>query len=517
MNDTLPGNARNSRNRLYAQAAFNVFFLLVCAFAYRGHLNDPPSYYHAWAQADRYSMALKFKENGLNLFDPQSHNLTTPEGRTPAELPLHSYIPAVLMKVFDAESPAFMRGYTLVMSILGLNFLFLLAWRFRPEPAAAMLPPVFLFLSPVYFYYQANMLPGVPAFAMTLAAGWLVLRSRDTGKQSYWIAAAVVFGLAALTRIPMLMYFLAVAIWRLWFHWRDRKTLVSTLAALVVVCGLVAAQHVYNSAKAEELGGSIFLGSIMPFESLSEARSMFLTLAGRWSLDYFSLPQWLALFALLLFGFAEWRQRDPEGRPWNRGLLFLWTITAGGVLAYSWLMGKSFKDHDYFAIGVMYPGTMMLMLALSPWAPMPRARTIRLAGAGLATAAFMALALINFDYRTTSHDWDGNEAARLAYTEGDKLLEQLDVPQDARVLALRAWNPNQMLLELDRDGFTVFDMSTENIGRALDEYAYDVVVAPVEVRREFDLDAQLNFGTQYKELGSNGKIAVYAPIDIKQR
>lgn len=505
--------ASGSRTRLIAQICLNVFFLLVSAYAYHDHLNDPPAYIHAWAQADRFSMALKYNEHGLDLFDPRTHNLMTPEGRTPAELPVHSYVPALLMRALGAESPAIMRGYTLAMSLLGLNFLFLLAWRFRPDPVVALFPPLFLFLAPVYFYYQANMLPGLPAFAMVLAAGWLVLRNRDSGKPLYWFAATALFALAALSRIPMLMYFLAVAIWRLWFFWRDRKMLFTTLGAVVVVCGLVLAQYLLNSAKAEALGGSMFLGRIWAFESLSEARNMFLTVAGHWSLDYFSLLQWLTLLIFLLFGFAEWRRADPEGRPWNRQMLFLWTVTTGGVLAYAWLMGKGYKDHDYYALGTIYPGTMVLLLALAPWVPLPRSKAVRIAGLGALAVLWLGLALVNYNYRTTSHDWDKGEQMRLAFAGGEQLLDQLNVPTNARVLVLDAWSPNQMLLLLERDGYTVYETAPHDFEKGLNDYDYDFIVEPAGTREAYDLDAQFGFDKRFRKIGSNGKLNVYAPVE----
>ena len=36
------------------------------------YINEFPSYIHAWAQSDRYALAIGFTDNGLNFFKPES-------------------------------------------------------------------------------------------------------------------------------------------------------------------------------------------------------------------------------------------------------------------------------------------------------------------------------------------------------------------------------------------------------------------------------------------------------------
>ncbi len=52
---------------------FILCFIIILGFIYHHkYINEFPSHIHAWAQSDRYALALGFIDNGLNFFKPQT-------------------------------------------------------------------------------------------------------------------------------------------------------------------------------------------------------------------------------------------------------------------------------------------------------------------------------------------------------------------------------------------------------------------------------------------------------------
>ena len=110
---------------------FIVFSLLLGLglFFHGDKINEFPLYTHAWAQADRYAIALGFLENNFNLFYPQTFVLNTQfphdfliagaTGITSVDLPIHEYLVAGIMNIIDTRAPWVFRVYELFFSCIG--------------------------------------------------------------------------------------------------------------------------------------------------------------------------------------------------------------------------------------------------------------------------------------------------------------------------------------------------------------------------------------------------------------
>jgi len=100
-----------------------IILLLAFLFQYR-YMNEFPTYIHAWAQSDRYALALGFTNNHLNFFKPQTFIMNPQfpgdflipknESITAVNFPIHDYIPAVIMKLSSIRSPWIFRLYILL-------------------------------------------------------------------------------------------------------------------------------------------------------------------------------------------------------------------------------------------------------------------------------------------------------------------------------------------------------------------------------------------------------------------
>lgn len=141
---------------------------------------DPVQGRHAWAMADHFALSLGFLDNGFDFFHPQTYCLNpqfapekatekstaywsvfpkSPKGITAVDFPIHAYIVAGLMKLLDTRSPAIYRMYMLLLSLVGLFYLFktiLLATR---SFAKGLFVILFVLLAPTYGYYAVGFLP----------------------------------------------------------------------------------------------------------------------------------------------------------------------------------------------------------------------------------------------------------------------------------------------------------------------------------------------------------------------
>ena len=120
-----------------------VFFLLliISCFFHLDKINEFPLYTHAWAQADRFAIALGFLDNHFNLFYPQTFVLNTQfpgdflvagnSGITSVDFPIHEFIIAGFMKFLNSQEPWIFRVYELIISVIGLLYLFRISRLFN--------------------------------------------------------------------------------------------------------------------------------------------------------------------------------------------------------------------------------------------------------------------------------------------------------------------------------------------------------------------------------------------------
>ena len=139
------------------------------------YINDFPSHIHAWAQSDRYSLAIGFTENKLNIFKPQTfvYNRQFPDKWEKSytdkivsvDFPIHDYIPAIIMSLTKNQSFWIFRLYILIYSFFGLFFLFRLSREITNSNIKAGLITFIAATSPIFVYYQAGFLPTIPSLA----------------------------------------------------------------------------------------------------------------------------------------------------------------------------------------------------------------------------------------------------------------------------------------------------------------------------------------------------------------
>jgi len=114
-----------------------------------------------------------------------------------------------------------------------------------PDPLV-LLMMFFVFSAPVYTYYQAGMIPGIPAFAFSLAGILSLAYFSNTIRPGYIYLSIALFTLAALIRLPFVMLLMSslAAIFITNYRYKAVRlhSLVAGLASLV----LIASYYSYN-------------------------------------------------------------------------------------------------------------------------------------------------------------------------------------------------------------------------------------------------------------------------------
>ena len=461
------------------------------------HLNEPPAYIHAWAQADNYSLALGFLHNGGDLFHPQTMIYNKQQKGyddpvslvTACDLPLHHWIASLLMRITGSHSPWVFRGLTLIISILGLWALYGLAFLLTCSRTKALLTAMVMATSPSFAYYSASFLPTVPA--LSLAVGGLlfyVLHLRD-GKTIYLYVSIFLLTLSMMMRMSFAVLWVAVACFQLLRILRHETKLSSSWLPFVAGVFLFAAWWIWSMHLRQEYG-SLFLSSLLPVKDSTQAHEIFQNVHDRWRFHYFlRMHHWLyvvvavgAIVCLVI--------KKKESSPADKKLSLWWLLVIWifGEILFAIAMMQQYCDHDYYFLDSFFLPIILLLAGLLALIPNPNKRW------GKVTTLAVALVLIGF---MTSGAWrmqqerrlEGVESLKTAirYKEANKMLEEAGyASQDLRFLTLFSYPQNTPFVMMNREGYAVMWTNPKIVAHAL-TFDYDYILVEDEVyRNEFE-------------------------------
>lgn len=432
-----------------------------------------PSSIHSWAQSDWYAIALGFTHNGYDLFHPETmiYNKQFPsmwkeasnDTVTSADFPIHGYIIALLMGLFGTTAPWVYRLWTLLCSLVGMWFLYLLGRRVTKSGLKAITVVTVAMLSPLYAYYFANYLPSAPAVACVLAGLWAYIKHRQEGSDPYWHLAMSLLTLGAMIRTSQAVVLVAVCGFELLRIIRHETTFWNKVPAVLLSAAAIGGYLLWNAhLRAEH--GTLFLSDLLPLRGWNDIAISW----QRYSTVYFSLPQQILILALtvaaVIFAIVNRKSRRSYSR--TLPLWLLWSIWFFGELLFLMAMGYQFIDHEYYFLDSFYLPAIVGMTLLAKHIPLPT-KTIWQA----VTLACMLAALWPM-YRATarllderSQGWDLALICHNNYHGSDQWLDELGIGRDARILSVASYPQNPPFLLMGRKGYTAqwmgdgYDMS----------------------------------------------------------
>jgi hypothetical protein len=502
-----------------------IVLLFVSIKLHHKEINEFPKHIHAWAQSDYYAISLGFIDNQLDFFHPQNFvqnpqfpdYFKTPKdnGITAADFPIHTYIPAILMKSIGSEDPWVFRSYILFFSLVGLFALFLLIKELGGSDVKAVFGVLLLLLSPVYLYYRAGFLPSIPSLSNVIIAYYFYFKYLKSNRSSYFNWAILFFTLAALSRTPFAIFLIASFCQEGLTVIKKRKVNYKILIPYIFSFSLIIGYFIYNAYLRQKYG-SIFLGKPLYPHSWNEAKELIFKSLENWKYHYLTKCHYLFIVLAIIIAAIQYIKRK-EIDPLQKKLLIHLTIVLIGVVMYSMLMLQQFVAHDYYFIDTfLTPFILFTTFALT---------FIKFNQVYLNLIAFVILSyfiynitLNSLDAQVQRHEsgaWDNTLFTIQNYTNGKNVLDELNIPKGAKLLVLDSEAPNIPFILLRRYGYTVHSLTKNNIVDKLN-WNYDYIVAQNANIQKLLFEVYPELNKTIERVGGNSTFSIYKKTEKLQ-
>jgi len=482
-------------------------------------INDYPAHIHAWAQGDWYAISLGFQDNGFDLFHPETniYNKQFPgwwkvdygNTVTSVDFPIHCYIVALLMRIFGTSAPWVYRGWTLLCSIIGLFFLFLLGRRLTSRTVKSLFVVTVALTSPLYAYYFNNFLVSAPALALVSVGLWAYVKYYQTDSGRHWNIAIAFLTVATMMRTSHAVVLVAVFSFELLRVFRKESPFLKRLPAVVLSLILIVGYMLWN-AHLRDANGSLFLNSLALPRSWDDVVNVRNNMRERWMYRYFSELQQIIIACvagLALVSLLIRRKRLVEKQPRKLNITFLLLIWIVGEVAFCVAMMGQFVDHDYYYLDSLFlPVLFMLILALR--------RLPCLRGIFALVGWIVLISLAGPMYNNAKHELaktlaekDRSMECFANYEGSDVWLDEQGVPRDARILSLFSYPQNTPFIQMGRKGYSIMWFDEDIVEQAV-SFPYDyIVVEDDRVRELFNIEV-CGFMKYMRRLSGNGRISL---------
>ncbi|WP_276132939.1 glycosyltransferase family 39 protein [Polluticoccus soli] len=485
-----------NRKTLISVVLFLFIILFFSLTYFRWLVYQGPCGVHDWAQADRLSLAISFYDRGMNFFLPATQNLHATDGIVGVEFPLQSYLAAVLGNIFGRSQISILfRLLNTVISCVGLSFLFAACFRATKDFVVSLVPPIFIFCSPVFIYYTCNYLPDTASASVVFVGFYFILKYQYNARVKDMLAAMAVLTLASLIKTSAAIYLLSfmmyVAVQKIFRPSLGRKHNAAFVFSVILSIAVLAGYYQYNQYLNARYEGVLFLAKARPFSGLDEAMAFINgPLKNNLFNEYLTEVQYLVWMAIVAAA-VPILVRTMEGKK----QLFYLFISAVGALAVAWLMGKQLEAHDYYIIVILLP-VIVYSIVISVIA----IRSVLVSGDNsfplkIGTVALLIIMFFFADFRLHQRLKPGYKNGYTGEMPwaigGDKLLDQLGIPKSEHILVLNELPPNLALVYFDRRGYHLDPGNWSNMGQVaahMDGFKVDVGVCSEELGRSFLTD-----------------------------
>jgi len=472
-----------------------------------------PAFVHSWTQSERYALSLGFLNNNFDFFHPCTYNLQTLDGITRVDFPINEYIVAILMKILGTTSPIIFRIYTLSISIIGCVFLFLLTKKITHSDLKAWALSLFVFLSPLYVYYQAGFIPSVPAISFTIIAYYYYFSYQQSKKSNHYIFAICFFLLAALIRIPFLIYIIAILLHQTWIALKNKKVQFQEFIILILSLILFSIYYRYN-VHLGRMYGNIFLDNFLPARNWEEFKIILKQMTEVWMYHYFNKAHYFLLILSISICTITFIKRKTLHASFKFYWFHFFIILCGTVL-YFLLMMRQYYDHDYYFLDSLFVPTMLLLL-FSIEAIAIKTKQQKIVAAIIIIAincsAYIDTKRIQKE-RYTIQEWDRVEISRQHFIGSDVYLDSIGIDKNAKILVIESYSTNIPLILMNRKGYTVYQTNRDDAFLPLIKHKWDYVV----IQDQFLVSDVLNYypiiASMLEKINGNGKISVYKRKD----
>lgn len=514
---------RDTANKLATAVVMLVLALYGVQLHYR-YMTEFPTHIHSWSQTDRYAIAIGFLNNGFDLFHPETLILNKQyphwwkhadsSAITAVDFPIHEYAVAAAMRLSGSTSPIVFRLCTLLVALVGMAFLYKLTQELTGNRLKGLLVALVALASPVYAYYAAGFIPGVPALSFAIIALWAYLRYLR-GNDRYFAWAMAMAAVATLIRTSFAILPVAMVCFEVLRAILHRTTLLPKLPAILLSAASIGGYMAWN-AHLRSLYDTVFLSGLMPAQDMDELKTLLSRTADNWRYSFFSkFQQWLfvavavATVAWIIYKhFHKGKTVSPEGeKPADTSL---WIFVAGymlGCCMFTIAMAQQAPDHDYYFIDTLLLPTLLALALTLKALPMPKGRTATLV-ATIIVGVVGAKMLVDAskDMKQRRNNDDRAYLTAQAFEGSEAWLDSLGVGRETKIMAMYAYPQNAPFILMNRRGYTMMWYDDDIVSAGM-EFPYDYIV--IENRRfRNDFPYHKKYLGHLKPLATNGKITL---------
>ncbi|MCX6250051.1 MAG: glycosyltransferase family 39 protein [Bacteroidetes bacterium] len=456
-----------------------ILILLALGFFFQWrYINEFPSHIHAWAQADRYALAIGFNKNGFDFFHPQTYVLNHQfPGKskianhsvvTAVDFPIHDYVAGMLMNLFGTTAPWCFRLYVLLYSLVGLFFLYKTSELLMNDPVKSVIVVIFAASTRLFAYYQAGFLPSMPSLANGFIAIYFYSSYLKSKNLSSFIWSIFFLTLATLSRLPFAFLLMAILVFEGFMAIREKKFNVWKWVAIIVSFLAIGCYFIYNN-HLRNVFGSIFLNYALPPKNVSEFMVLLKLVLKKWIYTYFTKIHYLVFVILMAGTIVALIFKKGIMKPLYRQLLVFLLLVTLGYVVYSFLMIQQFPAHDYYFLDTFYlPAILFLLILLAVLSEVHK--TVKIATTILLfLACFMTIPRTlksQVERRETGY-WDHTQVTIGNFTDSKAFLASQRVSDTSKILVIDAYTPNIPFILMDKIGYAILNTSTKDIEESL--------------------------------------------------
>ncbi|MBI9068780.1 MAG: glycosyltransferase family 39 protein [Salinivirgaceae bacterium] len=498
---------------------FIIFILITFYLFHKESINKFPSNIHAWAQSDRYALAIGFINNNFDFFHPQTFNLTeSPDNKlvakttsiTSVDFPIHDYLVAIIMKIFNTKATWCFRLYTLIYSLIGLFVLFKISLTLQKNVLIAFSSILFFGLSPVFLYYQVSFIPTIPSLSNFIIAMFFFLKYKRSNKNTHYIVSISFMTLAALARTPFFIFLFALFLSELF---QRRKINLQYILYFSVSFLFVIFYFIYNKYLSTHYTSS-FLGNILPPNNFHHFIEIIHKSWNTWAFHYFTLYHYLFLFILGTFAVANIIKRKVFNELINNELFIFFLFSFLGAIMYAFLMLRQYINHDYYFLDSFFPPIIILYFLIIQYLP-KKTKSISVILYAI-IFVFFVFAIQNafktHKKRLITGSWDKVAQTTLAYNNSESFLNQNHISKKSKILALSSYTSNIPFILMNRYGFAMMSNKKDDIIKSL-TWDFDYITVANQFLMSDVINEYPYFINRVNKVASNQGITIYQLSD----
>lgn len=512
-----------SKSRIRDLVAVVVIAVLSIFFTFN-QLSEFPYKKHSWTNCDRFAMALRYVDNNLKPLPAEGYVMNYQDkfskpldhSITAVDMPLYEYLGAIILTISNTRDPLPLRIFYLVLSVVGLYFLYKLMMLISDNNFFVSLGLTVLVLSsPIFIFYQSGFVMGVPVLSTLFIGMYFYLKSYIDDDIRFFYLSIFLFMISSLVRLPFMIILIAVSCVEFWQIIVKKGFNIKKWMALFICYSVILSAFIYNYY-IREVYGSMFLNKIMPATSFSEFRNIIGIVLNRWGFEYFTYRHYIVALILIVLSVFVILRKNKKVNIGRERYLFVVLVILLGVVMYSLLMLKQFCDHDYYFLDTFFFPIVLLVGYFISYLPKPKTWIGILLFAITIVYVLPESKAVNESVQ--NNYWGTTENTYMTYNnykDSDKLLDSLGIEKDARILIYNSYSPNLPFILMNRRGYAVDDVSEDNVLKTL-KWKSDYIVIHRNLFDEMPY-VYIHLENNFEKIGENKTLLVYrnsVPKDV---